>query len=124
VARQIAFILLTVAGAASDFPANAGYTDFPFHPSRFATDTCKKWRKANNRAASFQLNLSAASFPALHIHQNPTATHEIQLPMLAGPKTIPAPLCTLYTPLPWIRAQPGVARKHGTCSAPTWPNVN
>ncbi len=29
-------------------------TDFPFHPSRFATDTWKKWSKASNTRESGQ----------------------------------------------------------------------
>jgi len=39
VAHSIAVFLLTVAGAASELPWRTRLTDFPFHPSRFATDT-------------------------------------------------------------------------------------
>ncbi len=53
----------------------AGLTDFPFHPSRFATDTCKKCGKASNSAGRFQLNLGRTAGRIIH----------------SGPKHLPGP---------------------------------
>lgn len=69
----------------------AGLTDFPFHPSRFATDTCKKCGKASNSAGRFQLNLGRTAGRIIH----------------SGPKHLPGPDADCAMTRRQSRAWPG-----------------